>query len=69
MPSAQVRQALIALLWIPDGTELYLVAQRKNKFGGLLSTICCYDTFIDRSCEDLKIAKRQQTNVEKTARM
>ena len=66
MPSAQVRQAVIALLWIPDGTELYLDAQHKNKFGGLLSTIYRYGTFIDRSCEDLKIAKRQQSNVEIT---
>ena len=38
VPSAQVRQAVIALLWIPDGTKLYLDAQHKNKFGGLLFT-------------------------------
>ena len=38
----------------------------------LISTFglyCLYDTFIERSCEQVEIAKRQQMNVEITAQI
>ena len=39
------------------------------QFLSIFSTFYRYDTFIERSCEQLNIARRQQMNVEITAKI
>ena len=44
--------------------KIYLVNLAKASKHRCDVLFCLYDAFIERSCEQLKIAKRQQMNVE-----